>query len=310
MDIVNRIEVGIVQYPGAYLSAIYGIKDILEYSDESLERRFEASIISMEDFDNAMDEFDYIVLPPCRGAEISPLVANSTFTEAVACYSARGGIPVSVCAGAFFLCATGIADGHRVVTHWHLAKSLQERYPRVHVQRDVMLIDEGTFISAGGMTGYQDLSLYLIKKRVSDDAAMRVASIFLINSGERSQLQYAIRDLGLSADETLAKAQRFIRENFRKDIGLDDIAEHCGVSPRTLLRRFRAEGEFSPAEYLQATRMAHARKLLESSPYPVKAIAGDSGYRDLVAFTRTFGRVVGVSPGEYRKQHRSAPFFR
>jgi transcriptional regulator GlxA family with amidase domain len=304
MDNMKRVEAGIVNYPGAYLSAIYGMKDILEYSDENMARRFDIRILSLEEFVDDVQGLDYVVFPPCRSSDVPRLVADAKFVGAIVRYAERGATPVSVCAGAFFLCASGLADGLRTVTHWHLAKTLQEQFPRVKVLRDVMLFDEGSFISAGGMTGYQDLSLYLIKKHVSEDAALRVASVFLINSGERSQLQYAIRDLALSGDETLAKAQRFIRENFRKDIGLADIAEPCGVSPRTLLRRFRADGEFSPAEYVQATRIAHARKMLESSPYSVKRIADESGYRDLVGFTRTFGRIVGVTPGAYRRQRQ------
>jgi len=303
----NMKTLCVVDYPGAYLSCVYGIKDILEYDLRGVGRHFSVSIVAPEDLCSDTTQYDYLVFPPCRIMPTSPeLGGMDVFYQNIRDRVSGGSIPVSVCAGAFFLCASGLGDGKRVVTHWNLASRLQVQYPAVKVKKNDILIDEGNVISAGGMTGFQDLCLYLIKKTVSEEAAMLIASVFLINTGERSQLEYVIQDLGVSDDGILGVAQRYIHAEFRRDLSLNEIASQCGVSGRTLLRRFRDTTEYSPQEYLQYTRFAHAKKLLSGSDLPVKAVAEDCGYSDLSSFTRTFGRLVGVSPGEYRRRQRSS----
>jgi len=218
-------------------------------------------------------------------------------------FAARGGTPVSVCAGAFYLCAAGLADGHRITTHWQLSGQLQSSYPGITVCRDRILVDEGSIISAGGITGFQDLSLYLIKKYLSVEAALSVASVFLLNTGERSQLQYARMDREISGnDDVLSKARQFMHDNLNAEISLEQIAGFCSVTVRTLLRRFHAEGGQTPIRYLQNIRMEHARRLFETTGWSVKEVSYMSGYRDLVAFTRVFKRQTGLTPGEYRKK--------
>lgn len=298
MGIVN---LAILNYPGAYQSAVYGMKDILEYGDVNMEQAFNVSIISVKEFVEGKFTYDYFALPPCKGAQLERNLSNAKLIQAISRQAKRGSIPLSVCAGAFPLCAAGIANGKRATTHWDLAARLQASFPKVKVSADAMLIDEGAYVCAGGMTGYQDLSLYLIKKLISPEAAMRVAAVFLINSGERSQLQYAMQNLGLSDSPPLATAQRYIRRNFMKAITIEDVAQKLGISQRTLLRRFREAGGFSPSGYLQSTRLAHARKLLETSALGIKSVAESCGYQDLASFTRTFRKSVGLTPGQYRK---------
>lgn len=301
-------HVAIILLPDSYRTAVYGIKEILEYpSGESVDA-FVVTLLDPEFFITEIwekpDEFAFVVVPPTKLSDRDCVwLRDERFLSAFKLAVEAGALPVSVCAGAFFLCATGLADGGKVTTHWSLADRLAKAFPAVSVVPDRILVDEGRFITAGGITSFQDLSLYLLRKYVLLDVASRTASVFLINPGDRSQLEYALRDLESASDQSVAKAMRFIHDNFRKELDLQRIASHCGVTVRTLLRRFAAEGSFSPAEYLQATRIAEARTLLEGTAVPIKGIVEACGYSDVSSFSRTFSRLVGLSPGEYRKRH-------
>lgn len=296
------ITVTLVNLPGSYLSALYGISDILGYANDLSGSIFDVSIRDPDDFVRHPPASGLAVIPPFR-VDRDGIQPDPAVVKALKGFAARGGIPVSVCAGAFYLCAAGLADGHRITTHWQLAGHLQKSHPEVTVCRDRILVDEGSIISAGGITGFQDLSLYLIRKYLSAEAALSVASIFLLNTGERSQLQYARMDREISgSDDILSKARQFMHDNLNGEIGLEEIAGHCGVTVRTLLRRFHTEGGQTPIRYLQTIRIEHARRLFETTGWPVKEISFMSGYRDLVAFTRVFKRQTGLTPGEYRKK--------
>ena len=57
-----------------------------------------------------------------------------------------------------------------------------------------------------------------------------------------------------------------------------------------------------PNEYLQHVRIAKAREAREFSLQSVNEIAWKIGYEDPGAFRKVFNRIVGPSPGEYRKR--------
>jgi len=50
-------------------------------------------------------------------------------------------------------------------------------------------------------------------------------------------------------------------------------------------------------------RITAARTLLETSDRTIADIACETGFYDHSHFTRTFKRIVGISPGLYRKNH-------
>ncbi len=298
----------IVSLKDAYLSAVYGLKEILEYPDWVPGVRFEVTVLSGDEFASARKRFDLVIIPPfrmgpaSRSRSLDPAIVGSLKRA-----TARGAIPVSVCAGAYYLCATGIADGNEVTTHWSLADDLARQYASVTVRKERMLIDGGSYITAGGITSFQDLSLYLIRRYLSREAATEVARMFLINPGDRNQLQY-IRD-GIddpTGGDIVSRAKTFMNGRLEETLSLAQVASHCGVTVRTLLRRFAESGGSSPSVYLQTARISHARALLESSDEPVKTIAGLSGYQDLPSFIRAFRKRAGSSPGEYRKAFRSS----
>ena len=86
---------------------------------------------------------------------------------------------------------------------------------------------------------------------------------------------------------------------------LSDLARHCQVSPRTLMRRLAAEGT-SFQTLLDAARKARALWLLQHSSHSVEDIAAQLGYADTSNFSRTLRRWYGLTPRELRRQQGMA----
>jgi AraC-like DNA-binding protein len=57
----------------------------------------------------------------------------------------------------------------------------------------------------------------------------------------------------------------------------------------------------SAGQYLTRFRLEQATERLRRSNDPISAIALDCGYADQTAFTRQFRKVVGLSPGRFRR---------
>ena len=87
--------------------------------------------------------------------------------------------------------------------------------------------------------------------------------------------------------------------------GAITIARLCrviGVHERTLARKFQRAMGMSSLAYLQAQRVALAKRLLETSALPLAQIVPRGGYEDVASFRKLFARHVGMTPREYRSR--------
>jgi LacI family transcriptional regulator len=107
-----------------------------------------------------------------------------------------------------------------------------------------------------------------------------------------------------SARPAVLKALEFMRAETRRPIGVEQVAAAAGVSRRTLERAFAADMGKTVHEHLVQLRMQGAKQLLRQTDMPLGDVPGQSGYLSLSAFVRMFAAHTGMSPREYRDQHR------
>jgi transcriptional regulator GlxA family with amidase domain len=221
---------------------------------------------------------------------------------------ARGTIVTSSCTGALFLAEAGLLDGRRATTHWCQADFFASRYPKVHWQISRMVVEDGRVITAGGATAYLNLMIKLAEKFLGRAHALSVARFILVDSERDSQLPYMVRwNRQEHGDRVVQKAQELLAADPRKPVSLPEVAASCGVSPRTLLRRFRTAVGQTPGEYLQGVRIEQAKDLLERTDRTVEEIVAEVGYDDSRSFRRLFRRHVGISPKRYRRRYTVFP---
>jgi AraC-like DNA-binding protein len=91
-----------------------------------------------------------------------------------------------------------------------------------------------------------------------------------------------------------------IRNRFRKDSNLKEIAQLCGVSREYFSREFHSRYGGAPGQMLKQLRLEHAKLLLTTTRIPVADISAASGFANLGTFGRLFKRRFGRSPGEFR----------
>jgi len=82
---------------------------------------------------------------------------------------------------------------------------------------------------------------------------------------------------------------------------LKEELSKLGLSRNRILQLFQNQYEKTPAEYLNALRVASAKKLLADTSDNILPIALQSGFESLSAFYTQFRRVTGLSPNEYRE---------
>lgn len=101
------------------------------------------------------------------------------------------------------------------------------------------------------------------------------------------------------------RALELLRENLDGSVRLANLAMECGLSISHFARSFKAAFGVSSHQWLIRRRTDRAKELLSQTNLPLVDVAAQSGFGDQAAFTRTFHRVVGVSPGRWRREHHS-----
>ena len=96
------------------------------------------------------------------------------------------------------------------------------------------------------------------------------------------------------------KSIEYITANYSYSITIEDIANYVGLSRSHLFRSFESVLGQSPKEYLTEFRMKQACYLLEHSNLSITAIANSIGFDNSLYFSKTFRRLKGMAPKEYR----------
>lgn len=127
--------------------------------------------------------------------------------------------------------------------------------------------------------------------------AMRCASI--ISGAPAGCAVTASRDRRRAVEA----AQR-IDADSASPMSLETLAASSGLSLFHFLRVFAQVLGVTPHQYLVRCRLRHAARLLADDDRPVTDVAMDVGFNDLSNFVRTFHRVAGASPRDFRRAAR------
>ena len=111
------------------------------------------------------------------------------------------------------------------------------------------------------------------------------------------------RRRGLPA-RMLRNIEEYIDLNLEKDLGVEKLASHLGISASYFTRSFRSSVGLTPHAYVMRRRLLRAQELLASTERPLTDIALATGFADQSHFSRRFHEMTGVPPRIFRIQHR------
>jgi AraC-like DNA-binding protein len=105
---------------------------------------------------------------------------------------------------------------------------------------------------------------------------------------------------------TLAmRVKRYLTEHLGESVALRDIADELGLSESSLSHRYRLETGTTPIATLLRMRIDMAKEMLLEGD-SLKQIADRTCFADSFHLSRTFKRLEGCSPTEYRKSSPGA----
>jgi AraC-like DNA-binding protein len=93
-----------------------------------------------------------------------------------------------------------------------------------------------------------------------------------------------------------------MEENFRYNLGINDLAKIALRSLPTFKREFKETFHTTPGKWILHRRLKEANLLLQSTPLSVNEIAGECGFENNTHFSRVFKDEFGKSPLNFRKE--------
>lgn len=321
------MRIALLAYDGCLGTEIFGISDVLRMASHiarALHGKpvapFELQVIGLGKrtvlvaggiavgVQRPSGRYDLLIVPGLEisrldewSGKLAPLGRELAFIRKT---FASGVAVASVCVGTFLLGEAGLLAGRQVTTAWLCAAELASRYPAARVNADAVLVEDGAVTTTGAVSSVFDLAIHLVKKILGADVASATARVALLQGPRTSQAPFV--DTALLAAPARPNfshnVAQWLEARLAQTYDLERLAQAFHVSPRTLLRRVKAETGQTPLALLQQARVEKAKHLLGSTAWSLARITEEVGYADVATFSRLFAKRVGESPARYRRR--------
>lgn len=182
-----------------------------------------------------------------------------------------------------------------------LIRALHLKYPHV---RTMIATGFAEFEYARQAMRY-GASEYLLKPIKPAELKNALAAAAAAIRGQRSADARSLE--GLSArdggpEEIVRLVQAFLRENYTKDLSLEEISRNFNFTPAYLSKIFLKHAGEPPSRYVISLRINEAKHLLSRQRHlSIREVGERVGYADPYYFSRIFKQVTGVSPKDFAK---------
>ncbi|HEV2985044.1 MAG TPA: transcriptional regulator FtrA [Vicinamibacterales bacterium] len=246
----------------------------------------------------ALQHAGTVVIPGWRDADERP---PDALLQAVRSAHRRGARLVTICSGVFVLAAAGLLDGKRATTHWRYVERLRARFPKIHVEPDVLYVDEGAILTSAGSAAGIDLCLHIVRLDYGARIANQVARRLVVPpQREGGQAQYVPAPVRAESSGGLARVLDWAQSRLDEPLSVNALARRAMMSTRTFARRFRAETGTTPHQWLTHQRLLAAQQRLETSAAPIDEIAQAVGLQTAATLRLHFRRALRTTPTAYR----------
>ncbi len=110
--------------------------------------------------------------------------------------------------------------------------------------------------------------------------------------------------LDMQSFQNIGNICEYITNNFREDIDSVDIATSADIHPKYAMSVFKKSTGMTLNEYVNLLRLSYAQALLMQEDGNVLRVAMESGFGSLSAFNKSFRKIAGKSPSDFRRDSR------
>jgi YesN/AraC family two-component response regulator len=186
-----------------------------------------------------------------------------------------------------FLEVVAQRSGHRLdITHLHLEVAFEQL--------------------SEALLGVRLIETRAFAKRIADlghaarDATTPGALFSLYRRALEDLLELAQHPEVAARDHSLRRAEEHMRRHYAEKLKLEDVARVAGFAPDYFSKLFRRKQRITFERYLSTLRVRRAQQLLSGTSLNLERIAELTGFSCREYLGRTFRRITGETPIEYR----------
>lgn len=98
--------------------------------------------------------------------------------------------------------------------------------------------------------------------------------------------------------------KNYLDIHFARNVTLDELATLCYISKFHLVHEFQKAFNISPIEYQSQKRISKAKELLTNTDHKMDEIANNLGFNSQSYFNQVFKKKTGLTPSQYRREHK------
>ncbi len=106
------------------------------------------------------------------------------------------------------------------------------------------------------------------------------------------------------SDRHINAILKYVEDNLDRDLSLNEVAEHVGLSANYVTRYFKRKTGMNFKQYLTQKQIERSKELLLGTRLTIERIAAKCGYNSSKQFIAAFSKVTGVTPNRFRSLGR------
>lgn len=145
-------------------------------------------------------------------------------------------------------------------------------------------------------------ALELERARGIDRLVKAISLLELLRADHKFEAidKFGGNDLELKVNTRMEKINRFLLQNYQRDVSLDEVAGIANMTKSSFCRYFKEHARRTFSEYLNELRIDYACKLLMEGSFSISRISYEVGYNSIPYFIQRFRKIHHISPKEYR----------
>lgn len=250
-------------------------------------------------------ELDAILLPGFWAESASQvestIIANASLVSTLAACPKKMKL-WSYCSGVCLLAASGQLNGQLATVTWWLADAMVQRYARVKWQSEKNCVVSARIATASGVNGYLPLAQTLIEQRVGPDVLRDLVNLMVLPRPAQRHTAFQAMSLIEQSSGLLRQLHALVEQLPAEQITVKRLAEHLGMSERTLARKVIGETGLAIAAYVRCIKLNQVSERLIHTSTPVVSVSAELGFSSDSNLRRMFKELTSLTPLEYRQR--------
>jgi len=251
---------------------------------------------------------EQIFVPPIWGNPDTVIKNNGFLIEWLTAKSEKGCSIVATGTGVCLLAYAGLLNNKVATTHWYYFDQFEKKYPKVNLQRQHFITQDGNITCTGSINSLVDLILYFIENRYGKEVSQVIERHYSHEINRTYDKPWFAKGASRHPDEGILEVQQWMQTHLSQHYDLTALSQMANMSTRNFSRRFKNAVGKSVLAYGVDLKISAAQELLKETNLSHQDIADHLGYKDSSFFARQFKQRTQTTPSDYRQMVRGKLF--